>query len=316
MRLRESDRRTTPLRRAGRCLGYWAASSVITLALPPAIAAQTVATCPEDMDPELSGLAGVVRDSTDGVVIPGARIRADWDDEGLRRSLSVETDESGVYYLCGLPTMRPLEIRAAFASFGTEPISVNIEPGPPAGWDFRVPVETGILPGVSITPGRIVGQVLDRQSGRPVEAASVVLTGGDQQRLSNGSGRFVFDGVPPGIYRVGVEHLAFETADQLISVPADRTLEVTFELTVDPIELEPLVVTAVRPKHLEVRGFYDRKEVAERIGNGVFIMGEEIRRTGALRVTHYLGRLNGIRVDCSGWGNNNCTIRMTGGARA
>ena len=309
-----------PRRVASRISGLWVVGA-LTLAVPFGLGAQSpadqaMATCPAEMDPALSGLVGVVRDSVRGVIIPGAMVQAAWsDDAGARETLSAETDGAGVYHLCGLPTDRSIVIQAAFASFATAPLSVTIVPGPPAGWDFGMAVQMGPVSNLLTTPGRIVGRIMDRQSGRPVEAASVSLVGErEDQDLSDGVGRYGFQDLDPGIYRVSVEHLAFETADQIIQVPADRTVEINFELTVDPIELEPLIVTAVREKHLEVRGFYERKELGERIGNGIFVTREEIDRVAPNRVTHFLSRFNGIRVDCSGSANNNCAIVMTGGS--
>lgn len=276
---------------------------------------QEIATCAGQADPELTGLAGLVRESTDNIIIPGARVLASWDDNaGQQHTTSTETDRNGTYLLCGLPTRQALSIQAVFATSVSTPREVTIEPGLPAGWDFKIGVEQAYLGSRLRTPGRIVGRITDRNSGRPVEAAALVLAGEDQQRLSDGSGRFSFDDLNPGVYRLAVQHLAYETIDQLINVPSDHTLEINFELTADPIELAPLVVTAVRDKRLEIRGFYDRKELGEKIANGVFVTREDLRRANPLRVTHYLGRLSGIRVDCTGSGNNNCTIRMTGGS--
>ena len=281
----------------------------------PVILGQEIATCAEQADPGLTGLAGLVRDSVDGMVIPGARVLATWDDDvGQHHTTLTDTDRNGTYLLCGLPTMKSLSIRATFGSSISTPREVTIEPGPPAGWNFDIGVEQAYLGSRLRTPGQIVGRVTDRSSGRPVEAAALVLAGEDQQRLSDGSGRFSFDDLSPGVYRLAVQHLAYETINQFINVPSDHTLEVNFELTADPIELAPLVVTAVRNKRLEMRGFYDRKELGEKIANGVFVTREDLRRANSLRVTHYLARLSGIRVDCTGSGNNNCTIRMTGGS--
>ena len=278
-------------------------------------ASSVVAQCPDESNPALTGLAGVVRDSAAGVIIPRARVTAVWQNEnGERQSVVSESDENGVYYLCEIPASRSMAIQAMFATFATRPVEVTIEPGPPAGWDFEVPVRTGFLPGAFTTPGRIVGRVIDRRSARPVETATVELVGGDETRVTSGSGHFAFEDITPGVYNVRIQHLAYETTGQLINLPADRTVEVNFELTVDPIELEPLVVTAVREKRLEIRGFYDRKETGERLGQGVFVTREEIEKEMPLSVTHYLGRISGVRVVCTGSGRNSCTVFMRGGS--
>ncbi|WP_419162774.1 carboxypeptidase regulatory-like domain-containing protein [Candidatus Palauibacter sp.] len=295
------------------------ATGIVTSPAGASLAAQDLVTCPAEMDPALTGLAGIVRDTLQGMVIPGATVQAAWrDDGGQRRTLSVEADEGGVYVLCGLPPLKGLTVRARFPSFVTEPVLLSIEPGPPAGWDILVGVEEGVLVSLLRVPGRILGRVIDRNSGRPVEAASITLADTlldeNRQRLSDGNGRYMFTDLDPGAYRIQVEHLAFEPVDQVVNLPSDRTVQVDFELSVDPIELAPLVVTAVREKRLELQGFYDRRELGEAAGAGVFITRDEIHDAGAIRVTHYLGRLPGLRTECTGSGNNNCVIRMTRGA--
>ncbi len=316
-------RRTTVHRAAARAL---AAAAVLTSAgfrldaqSPPVGSSRNIVTCPAEMDPSLTGLAGVVRDTLQGIVLPGATVSATWTEgEGQRRTVSVEADNEGVYVLCGLPPLEDLTVSAGFPSFRTEPARVSIEPGPPAGWDILVGLEEGALASLLTVPGRIVGRVLDRRSGRPVEAANVILSdtllAEDRQRMTDGNGRFTFTDLEPGMYRVTVDHLTFDPLDQLVHLPSDRTVQVDFELSVDPIQLAPIVVTALREKRLELQGFYDRRELGEAIGAGIFFTRDDIEDAGAIRVTHYLGRIPGIRTECTGGANNNCVIRMTRGA--
>lgn len=294
------------------------AGSPLAAQNPPINAARTIVTCPAEMDPSLTGLAGTVRDTLQGVFIPGATVSASWiEGEGRRRTVSVDANSEGVYVLCGLPPLEDLTVSARFPSFRTEPVQVSIAPGPPAGWDILVGVEEGALARLLTVPGRIVGRVIDRGSGRPVEAADVVLSdtllAEDRRGMTDGSGRFTFTDLDPGTYRVTVDHLTFDPLDQLVYLPSDRTVQVDFELSVDPIELAPIVVTALREKRLELQGFYDRREQGEAIGSGVFLTRDDIQDAGAIRVTHYLGRIPGVRTECTGGANNNCVIRMTRG---
>ncbi len=328
MRTRHEDRSETQARRKAVCRAtscVLAAAAILTSTGsrlvaqgPPLTPSRSIVTCPADMDPSLTGLAGIVRDTLQGVLIPGATVSATWiEDDGPRRTVSVEADDNGVYLLCGLPPMEDLTVSARFPSFRTEPVQVSIAPGPPAGWDILVGVEEGALARLLTVPGRIVGRVVDRGSGRPVEAANVVLSdtllAEDRQRMTDGSGRFMFSDLDPGTYRVTVDHLTFDPLDQLVYLPSDRTVQVDFELSVDPIELAPIVVTALREKRLELQGFYDRRELGEAIGAGIFLTRDDIQDAGAIRVTHYLGRIPGIRTECTGGANNNCVIRMTRG---
>ena len=286
----------------------------LTAAHDAPLRAQELVSCADHAPPSLTGLAGVVRDTVEGIIISGATVSAAWDGEQGRRSVSARTDYRGAYLLCGLPAETSLTVQARIATFATAPTVVRIAAGPPAGWDIGMNVEVQDPDGSSRAPGRIVGRIVDRRSDRPVEAVTVTLVDEDEQRVTDGNGRYVFDQMHPGIYQVSAAHLAYQNVDQVVDLPSDRTLQVNFELSVDPIELQPLVVTAVREKRLELQGFYERRELAEISGAGVFLTRDDIQDAGAIRVTHYLGRIPGLRTECTGSGNNNCVIRMTRGA--
>ena len=277
------------------------------------LSAQEPESCSADQDASQSGLVGFVRHAGAGYALPGAEVVAAWvTSDGQRTSASAEADEAGVYRLCGLPTNEQILLTATFVGYSTEPISVRIEPGPPAGYDFALNMSgQSALSEAGLEPGRVVGRVLDRETGRTVEAADVVLQGFDERRATNANGRFMFADVTPGAYSVSVRHLAYEGIAQAVYVPPNRTIEVNFELTADPIELEPIVIIGVRDKRLENNGFYERQEISERLGLGVFFTRAEIRRTAAQQVTQLLQRVPGVRVICSG--SRACTIRMTRG---
>jgi hypothetical protein len=290
--------------------------ATLTLCAPSGLleAQETIARCPST-DEDTSGLVGVVRDADGRFVLAGATIVARWvDAEGARTSAAVDTDEAGIYRLCDLPTDEGIQLRASYAGYFTDEVRVRIEPGPPAGYDFTLslrgqPAYTDST--LSTIPGRVVGRILDRETGRTVVNADVILEGVDEHRATNANGQFAFPDVPPGIYSVRVHHLAYDEIAHLVSVVANRTSEVNFELSADPISLEPIVVTALREQRLENNGFYDRRETAEKLGLGMFFSPEEIRRTGGQKATQLLARVPGVRVICQG--GRNCTIRMTRG---
>ena len=284
------------------------AALLLLLRVNAPAAAQDVATCPADLDETLTGLAGLVQDTADSFSIPGAAVFASWTGgDGQLRSLSVRTNSRGIYLLCGLPTAQTIAVHAEFAGLATEPANLMIEPGPPARWDIALSVVSELA-----RHSRIVGRVTDRRSGRPLEGARITLVGASEgETLTDSGGRFAFADIDPGAYSVKFGHLGFEEVDHVIQVPSDRTMEVDFEVTVDAISLEPLVVTAVRDKRLELQGFYDRREIGESIGGGIFVTGEDLRRGSAYTVATYLGQLAGVETTCAGAGANNCVVRMT-----
>lgn len=260
-----------------------------------------------------TGLAGLVRGANETVTIPNAFVVVTWEDaDGARNTRSAESGPDGAYLICGLPTDTRLSLRARFADYSSEETTVRIEAGPPAGWDFRIRVDEGALRGDAAFPGRIVGTVIDRRTERPIESAQLELVGDDTSRFSDGNGRFLFRDLTPGVYRVKVNHVAYDQMEQIGNVPGNRTVDVRFNMSADPIELEPLVVSVVRDQRLELRGYYDRREIGEKVGNGVFFNEEEIRRLMPTRVTNLLQWVPGVTVDCS-QGTRNCRVLMRRG---
>lgn len=71
-------------------------------------------------------------------------------------------------------------------------------PPPPSG-----PAKTG--------KAEIAGVVVDSLHGQYLRGADVVIEGTDAHTVTDSAGRFSFDGLPPGTYRVGVFHPLLDT---------------------------------------------------------------------------------------------------------
>jgi hypothetical protein len=289
--------------------------TALQCATPIQLQAQEYARCPSPEE-GTSGLVGVVREADGGFTLSGATITAQWiNAEGARTSTRATTNEDGVYRLCDLPTDEGILLRASYAGFSTDEIRVRIEPGPPAGYDFTIVVRdapTFTDSTLSTVPGRLVGRILDRETGRIVVNAEVILEGEDEDVATSTNGRFSFEELSPGLYTLRVLHLAYEDMTHVVNVAPNHTTEVSFELSADPVALEPIVVAVLRDQRLENNGFYERREAGEHLGLGVFFSPEEIRRTAGQKVSQLLSRVPGVRVLCAG--GRDCIVRMTRGA--
>ena len=93
--------------------------------------------------------------------------------------------------------------------------------------------------------GTVKGIVLDESLDEPLPGVSVYLEGTRLGAATGGAGRFVIDGVPAGSYRLAARFLSFETLYQKIEVTAGATVEVTFRLREQPIEIPEIVVERV-----------------------------------------------------------------------
>jgi Carboxypeptidase regulatory-like domain/TonB-dependent Receptor Plug Domain len=83
------------------------------------------------------------------------------------------------------------------------------------------------------TMGAIVGIVVDSLRGGPLKGAQVSVEGLNTLAVTDSTGRFRVDSVPPGKYRIGIFHplldsLALSIASPPLSVAADSTIAVVF----------------------------------------------------------------------------------------
>ncbi|NNM06081.1 MAG: carboxypeptidase-like regulatory domain-containing protein, partial [Gemmatimonadetes bacterium] len=125
------------------------------------------------------------------------------------------------------------------------------------------------------------GQLLEYETGRPLDGAAVSLasgpgpTRGIGTRVTDSDGRFLFRTVPPGSYRLVVRFLGFRDLRDTLEVAPGSDLDLALSLSVSPIELEPLVVVSDRRPPLgPLRDFERRRERM----NGTFLDREEIER--------------------------------------
>ena len=123
-----------------------------------------------------------------------------------------------------------------------------------------------VVPGTAQDPGRVTGIVVDAGSLRPVEGA-VVRLGTRASAVSGSDGTFQWSGIPEGRYALTVEHIAFGTHTDSVSVVSGQDTSVRIRMTADAIELSELVVEAqsVLEQRRVSTGFSINEVGAERI---------------------------------------------------
>lgn len=263
-----------------------------------------VALCkPRETDARV--VEGVITDEYTGVLLPGARVLATTYPQGKpqsARTREIVSDRDARYRICDIPLDHALTLQAHTAERRTAERTLPLEAMIVRN-DIRIRVAG---------PGDVVGRIVDRDTGRPVPAADIAFRGANVRTQADELGFFVLSGVLPGDHVIEVAHLGFEPVERPISVLADRTVDVRVELSADPIELEPLVVTAVRDRRLEVRGFYDRKMTSERRGTGFFLDPTAIEARPTASTSSLLREAPGVRVTCRG---RSCDVGSTRGCR-
>lgn len=135
--------------------------------------------------------------------------------------------------------------------------------------------------------GTVTGQVTEADTQRPLAGARVQVAGTALVGVTDANGRFRIDAVPAGEVEIEVQLLGYVSASLTVRVAENATVSVDFQLALDPLALDELVVTAFGIQR-ESRGLsYAVQGVA----------GESISRTGNRDVLSGLqGKVAGITV--------------------
>ncbi len=143
----------------------------------------------------------------------------------------------------------------------------------------------------------VQGKVVAHETGDPVSGAAVSLragpsgTRGRGTRVTGEAGSFLFRDVPQGSYRLSVTAQGYRTMIDSVQVPAEGELELLLPLSIEPIRLEPIVVTAKR-RPPPMRDFERRL----RSRSGFLVTREEIEERRPRFLTELLHRVPGGMV--------------------
>ncbi len=100
----------------------------------------------------------------------------------------------------------------------------------------------------SATTGKLIGTVVDKETGEALPGANVVVEGTNLGAAANVQGGFIILNIPPGIYSVKTSFIGYETVTiSNIRVSVNLTTEIDFQLPVETIEVESIAITAERP---------------------------------------------------------------------
>ena len=251
----------------------------------------------------------LVTEESGALNLPGATVVLRWTSDEVLRRVREPAGPDGRFSVCVPGDARGATLWAEFGDDSSEEATVAFELGAPHEIHLRV------LFG-DTDPGRIVGRVLDASTEEPVATATVSLVGRSAEVQSDRQGRFALTGVPGGEHLLEVERIGYASLRYQVTVVRGLSTELQVGLVPAPVEMEPLVVTATRPRRLEINGFYDRKYFGELIGGGTYFTLEDIDRRRPLRVSHMLADAPGIRLRCPGSGFRDCWVesrRAAGG---
>jgi hypothetical protein len=248
------------------------ASALVLICAPGAVAQTCVSAA------DRATVAGRVTDVLTGLPLQGAAVRVYWT-AGVDSIREVRTDREGHFETCDVPAGLRVFVRVTFWSTEAAADPVNTEAGESDSAFVRME-----SPHVRLT-GRVTGE-----DGRTaVEAAAVSV--GELDVVTGEDGRFVFERLPPGIWPLTIEHVAYTTIIDSVTVAVGTSTEANVRLAANVIPLDPITVT-VRSLYLERTGFYDRRER----GMGSNITREEMDRRIPMLASDILRTQPGLRL--------------------
>ncbi|WP_420447449.1 carboxypeptidase regulatory-like domain-containing protein [Candidatus Palauibacter sp.] len=235
-----------------------------------------------------ASLLVTVLDESGSIVLPGATVVLRWTD-AERMPVREATDADGRVRVC---VPRDATQAVVWAEFGDHS-SGQAAPEALASGEERE-VRLRILS--SVRSGRLIGRVVDRETGRPVATAAVSVLGRPTEAASDRQGLFRLTGVPVGQHELRVRRLGYAPLLHTVDVTTGHTTELEIGLVREPVELEPLVVSTTRSRRLEIKGFFERKHWGELLGLGTFYTVQDIERRRPLRISQMIEELPSIRM--------------------
>ncbi len=154
-----------------------------------------------------------------------------------------------------------------------------------------------------VGPGRIVGRVLDQESGRPIEGVTVALAPTAQQTETDSRGRFEITDVSTGALLLQVRRVGYQPRADTIAAFPGVTVDVELTLATAAIPLESITIVARSP-FLEARGFYRRAG-----GGGWRANRRVIEGVDPLELERMFDRVAGVRVERDRFGGTVLTSR-------
>lgn len=102
-------------------------------------------------------------------------------------------------------------------------------------------------------PVEVFGRVVVRESGDPLQDATVRLYGSGIQTITETDGTFRLEGVPPGEHVLEVSHIAYGEQRERLQVDGEEDLAIEVIVSQTAIELAPLLVAVSPALELESR---------------------------------------------------------------
>ena len=161
-----------------------------------------------------------------------------------------------------------------------------------------------LVPSIIYASGNIKGVVTDSFTHETLFGANIILLGTSLGSASNIEGEYYISVIPPGEYTVRCSYLGYESKEEVITVPDNRTIILNFDLSYSMIEGEEIVVSA---QALGQAAAINQQLTSNTIVN--VVSEQKIKELPDANAAEALGRLPGVSVVRSGGEANKIMLR-------
>lgn len=143
-------------------------------------------------------------------------------------------------------------------------------------------------------PGRVVGRIVDANSGAVVAGAQVTVEGTGTAALADWSGRYALESVDPGRHIISVRMIGYQhksVSDVIVESGATRVLDVT--ITAAAIEVAAVQVTAEVERGSVVRALNEQRNAT---GIVSAVTAEQIEKSPDSDAGQAVQRVSGVTV--------------------
>lgn len=153
-----------------------------------------------------------------------------------------------------------------------------------------------LLPTVAVPqdPGRIMGQVVDEQTGDPISGASIMVDETGAGGLTNLDGRYLIRGVDPGVHDLMVQVIGYATKRVTgVQVASGGLTRVDISMASEALEIEAITVSAAVERGSTAALLNERRRssgVADAIGS------QQIARSPDGNAAAVMARAPGVSI--------------------
>jgi hypothetical protein len=184
-------------------------------------------------------------------------------------------------------------------------VGVTVEPDRSVSQDLSLALQDSVHATASLR-----GKVVASQDGPPISGATVALRETGEVRISGEDGSFDFSAVPAGSVTLHVSLMGYADSEGSLDVRGGQTVDLEVRLSTQPIEMDPIVVEAVR---LDIAGTLVEVRKRAESGWGTVLMEEELgARRSASRTTDILLAYGASTTRALGGGKLALRLRRTG----